>query len=81
LNALTGLPDILLNMTGNESYTAMISAISVTLNVVLNALLIPIWGIEGAATATTISIVFSAILNLIVVQRKLGINSAVISLS
>jgi O-antigen/teichoic acid export membrane protein len=80
-NALTGLPDILLNMTGNESYTAIISAISVALNVVLNALLIPIWGIEGAATATTISIIFSAILNLIVVQRKLGINSAVISLS
>jgi O-antigen/teichoic acid export membrane protein len=80
INALTGLPDILLNMTGNESYTAMISGIGVALNIALNSLLIPSWGIEGAASATAISIIFVAITNLIIVQRKLGINSAVISL-
>ncbi|MDJ0571261.1 MAG: polysaccharide biosynthesis C-terminal domain-containing protein, partial [Pleurocapsa sp. MO_192.B19] len=52
VNVSTGSVGLLLNMTGNESYTLISRVSSTVLNVVLNALLIPRWGLEGAAIAT-----------------------------
>lgn len=56
-NVAAGSVGVILVMTGNESKAASGLALSAVLNVVLNALLIPIWGIEGAAAATAISTV------------------------
>jgi O-antigen/teichoic acid export membrane protein len=56
LAALIGGPaGIVLMMTGHEREMAISAVVTAVLNVVLNALLIPVWGIEGAATATAIS--------------------------
>ena len=45
------------------------SLISATMNVILNIVLIPLWGIAGAATATTLSIVVGHIFNSVVLYR------------
>ena len=81
INLLTGLPDVLLHMTGYESHSAAIKGISVGLNVVLNAILIPHFGLEGAALATAISISFAAIVDAIAVMQKLDINPTIFSIS
>ena len=52
---ISGPAGIILTMTGHEREIAISAVVTAVLNVVLNALLIPIWGLEGAATATAIS--------------------------
>ncbi len=49
---------IYLNMTGKQKKLNNILISGLIVNVVLNLVLIPIYGIEGAATATLISMVF-----------------------
>jgi len=62
-NVCMGLVGTTLNMTGNQKITAIAVAISAVINIILNALFIPKWGIEGAAAATMIStLVWNAIL-------------------
>lgn len=78
LRSLTGLSDTLLNMAGFESYMAWTSFGSVSLNVCLNALLVPQWGLEGAAIATATSLVGAAVGSAILVRRKLGINATIL---
>jgi O-antigen/teichoic acid export membrane protein len=67
-----GLPLI---MTGHERNTAIIVGSSAMLSVVLNVILIPKWGLEGAATATACNIIIRNILSAIWVYKKLGISS------
>ena len=57
VNAFTGATAQLLIMTGYDRDTAMGVSISAGVNVVLNALLIPRYGMNGAAIATAISTV------------------------
>lgn len=55
INAGVGSVVLLLNMTGQETVVVrglMIAAVS---NILLNLLLIPLWGIEGAAIATVLT--------------------------
>jgi O-antigen/teichoic acid export membrane protein len=73
VNATTGSVGLLLNMTGHERDTAIGVGFSAFLNIVLNAMLIPKWGIEGAATATTISTICWNIFLFVCVAKKLGI--------
>ncbi len=75
VNAAAGPVALILNMSGYENYTAMSIASSAILNVILNVLLIPQWGIEGAAIATASSMIILKIFSLIWVRKKLGIDS------
>ena len=72
--SFTGAVGILLNMTGHQNDTAIAVGISAVLNIILNSVLIPIWGINGAATATTTSLILINIIKAISVKRKLGIS-------
>ena len=74
VNASTGAVALLLNMTGYQKYTFIGVAISAVINVILNSLLIPQWGVEGAATATAISTIIWNVLLVIFVRQRLGIN-------
>ncbi len=74
-HSMTGPVGVLLNMTGYERYSAIAVASSALLNVVLNAWLIPQWGINGAAAATTISLIIINIFNIVLVKKKLKISS------
>lgn len=55
MNACFGSVGSLLNMSGNESYTLRGLVVAGITNVLLGLILIPIWGIEGAAIATMTS--------------------------
>lgn len=57
-NVFVGPVIAVLNMTGHERSVAFGIGLSAILNLLLNAILIPMHGIEGAAIATGISIVF-----------------------
>jgi len=57
INLSTGAVGFLLVMSGRQNWWLAASAGAVVLNVTLNLLLIPRFGLAGAATATTISLV------------------------
>ena len=75
VNAATGTVGMLLNMTGHERDTALAVGVSAVLNVVLNLLLIPRFGLSGAAIATALgTLVWNVLLSLFV-YRRLGFYS------
>jgi O-antigen/teichoic acid export membrane protein len=78
VNALTGSVGLLLNMTRHAKFSAATVAFAALLNVCLNWLLIPKWGVNGAATATAISMIVGNIISAIWVRQKLGIKSTAI---
>jgi len=74
INAAAGSVGMLLVMTGHERDTAVGIGISTVLNVTLNAFLIPWRGIEGAAIATSSSMILWNLLLGIKVYKRLGID-------
>lgn len=59
----------LLNMTGKEKVTMYVLIVSMVVNFILNYLLIPVLGINGAAWATAISTVLWNVLAVIMIYR------------
>ncbi len=74
-NAAFGSVGFLLNMTGHERDTARGMAIAVAVNLVLNVALIPRFGLEGAATATALTLALWNLLLWNAVRARLGIDS------
>ncbi len=72
--AAVGPVGLLLTMTGHERDAAKGVAIGALLNVVLNALLIPKWSLEGAAVATAVSTATWNLLLGVWAYKKLGID-------
>jgi O-antigen/teichoic acid export membrane protein len=79
VNAGSGPVALLLNMTGHERYTLRGVGVSTILNVVLCVILIPKYGIAGAAVASALTLVGWNLILVYFVARKLGINSSVIN--
>ncbi|MEO1670375.1 MAG: flippase [Cyanobacteria bacterium J06631_2] len=77
---ITGLGGLLLNMTGNEKYTAITGISGAVLNICLNYIFISRWGVVGAAIATSISMLLMNLGNIILVRHKLKIKSTAIGL-
>ncbi|MEM6449370.1 MAG: oligosaccharide flippase family protein [Cyanobacteria bacterium P01_D01_bin.105] len=80
ISTAIGLSFTILNMTGHERYTATVGWVVTVLNVVLNTLCIPLWGVEGAAFATTTSAVIGGFMSLIAVRKRLGIDATLMGL-
>ncbi len=72
-NCILGLSNVLLQYTGKEKTVTFIMVSSVSLNAVLNLLLIPVLEVEGAALATAIAMFYSAFVTGWVMYRHLGI--------
>lgn len=72
ISVLCGSVLVLLNMTGNQWTVQTILVTAAILNIMLNAILIPNLGIEGAAWATTISTIFWNVWGIRAVRKKLG---------
>ncbi len=75
--ASTGPIEYLLNMTGNQNVTAAAYGSAGALNIMLNLIFIPRFGLEGAAAATAVSLVFASLWLFIAVRRRLGISAFV----
>lgn len=69
-NAFSGSTDLYLNMTGKQNYFQRIILISLVLNIILNLVLIPIFGMQGAAFATAFSLIFWNVLSVIYIKKK-----------
>ena len=75
---LFGAPGFLLNMTGHEKTAFRIYAVIAVGNVVLNASLIPILGMMGAALATSIALIAQNLLLWQAARRELGMSCAIV---
>ncbi|UOQ87009.1 flippase [Gracilibacillus salinarum] len=73
VNAAFGSVGQLLIMTGYEKFNAFGVAVAAVSNIILNAILIPKWGIIGAATATSISLIVWNVLLAYGVYKKINI--------
>lgn len=78
--AITGSVGQLLSMTKYANYASVIVGISAVSNIILNLLLIPSYGIEGAALASMISFVVMNSLHAAMVYNKLKIYPSFIAL-
>lgn len=59
---------------GKVNYNVYISLVTLALVVACNFLLIPEWGIEGAAFATSIGFLAMMILYIIIANKKMGLS-------
>jgi O-antigen/teichoic acid export membrane protein len=79
INAAFSSSGYLLNMTGNESGAARALWLAAAINLVLNSMFIPLWGVVGAAAATSISTLVWGWLLYSYAKKKLGICAAAFS--
>lgn len=73
VNVGVGSVGLVLNMTGNEKFTALGVGLGAVLNITLNAVLIPLYGIEGAAIATATSLIAWNLMLWVLVRRRTGL--------
>jgi O-antigen/teichoic acid export membrane protein len=78
IRSLVGPAESLLTMVGQERACAAAYGLTLLVNVVLNLLLIPQFGLWGAAMATATSMVVEALALWLVVKRRLGFSVFVI---
>lgn len=71
--AMVGPGEVLLTMAGEQKICAAIYGLALAANLGLNIMLIPAWGLLGAATATAGAMAIEAILLHVIIRRKLGI--------
>jgi len=79
-NALAGSVGLLLMMTGHEREMVRGLTVSAFMNVVLNLILIPSFGLYGAALATAISLATWNVILWLVVRRRLGLDCSALGL-
>lgn len=77
VSALIGPVGFLAIMTGNQRGGAWIFGIGAALNIVLNAILIPRFGLLGAAASTALATGFWKLLMMTFVMRRLKVNPTV----
>lgn len=73
VSVVTGALGHLMMMSGHEKSLRNIIIISAVLNVILNVILVPSFGMVGAAIATTISLITMSLMCVASVRRSLGI--------
>ncbi|RYV02409.1 hypothetical protein SOPP22_10175 [Shewanella sp. OPT22] len=73
ISCIFGMSTIFLQYTGKEQTVTFIMILSVLLNAVLNAVLIPIIDVEGAAIATGAAMIFNVVVTGAYMYKHLGI--------
>ncbi len=76
IEAAFGPVSFLLSMTGHQAATARTIGYTAAINIILNAILIPQWGLIGAATATALSIILRTIWFVVLARHRLGISAS-----
>jgi len=72
VNAISGPVGYFMNMTDNENIVRNIRVLATTINIVLNYILIQRYGINGAAVASMICVIFSNLLLVFQIRKKFG---------
>jgi O-antigen/teichoic acid export membrane protein len=81
VDSLTGLVGYLMTMTDHHAAATKIQGTTVVLNIAMNMILIPTYGMEGAAIATAFSMITWNIISLIYVKTKLRLNPTILSVT
>ncbi|HEV7248289.1 MAG TPA: lipopolysaccharide biosynthesis protein [Shinella sp.] len=71
--ALVGPGEVLLTMSGEQKLCVAVYAVALTANIAFNVTLIPLYGLTGAAIATTSAMIVEAVLLHLAVRTKLSI--------
>ena len=71
--ASVGPGEVLLTMAGQQMLCVKLYAVALAVNIGLNILLLPLYGIEGAALAAAGAMAVEAVLLHVAVRRKLNI--------
>ncbi len=79
--ATMGLSSAVTNMTNHHVPAARSAGVALGVNIVLNAILIPLYGIDGAAIATAASMSLLSLTLMIYVCRTLKLNPTILPLS
>ena len=72
--ATIGPAESVLNMAGQQNICAAVYGVTLLVNILLNVTLIPIYGLYGAAWATTIAMIFEAAALYSITLRRLNIH-------
>ncbi len=72
INSVSGSVGFLMQMTDNQRKYQNVMLTALFLNVILNFILIPKYGINGAATASAFSMIFWNVTLVILIKRKFG---------
>lgn len=80
VNALAGSVGFFMTMTGRQKKAAIIMGGGAVFNIIANLLLIPKYGMVGAAYATALSMIFWNVLMLIKVRKTIGIDTTIFSI-
>ena len=78
VNSLAGSVGLIMTMTNHQNQAGAIIAVSTAANITLNGLLIPLFGMTGAAISTAFTMALWNIAMLTFVQRRIGINSTIL---
>ena len=79
VNALSGSVGNLLSMTGYQNQLMLVSGCTALINLVLNAIAIPLWGTVGAALTTALTLSIWNVWLAMIVIRNLEVNPTVFS--
>lgn len=72
-----GPVEFMLNMLGQQKWCAAILVIAAMATLILNFVLVPKYGMIGAAVATSISLTLAPVFHAMVARRKLGLETAI----
>lgn len=72
INAISGSVGYIMQMTDQQSVYQNVIIIAFFINVILNFVLIPQYGINGAAIASSIAMIFWNVTLVVIIKRKLG---------
>lgn len=79
MRASVGPAESLLNMSGNQTVCAWIYGLTLVLSIGLCSVLIPAWGLWGAAASFSAGMVFEALALGVIVWKRLGIKASALA--
>ena len=79
VNALSGSVGYIMVMTGKQKQASIVFAISAALNIIMNLIFIPIFGIAGAAAARAASLILWNVTLVFYIRNRLDLNSTIFS--
>ena len=77
VRASMGPAEFILNMLGEQQLCALVLIVSAVLDVALSFALVPVFGMIGAAAATSIALITAAIMNYVVARRRLELEISI----
>lgn len=80
VNATTGPVGYLLDLTGHQDQSARVRFCTAFLNIVLNLIFIPLFGIMGAAMATAIAVIIDNTVIYFLAVKYVGVHASIFSL-